>query len=438
MEAAARQKINGEISKVCLLGATFDTGNYGVNALAESAIKLITAKWPHAEIYFVDSRENIEIRKFAFRDKELTIKTIPLRFSPNIFARNHLLRYIFRNFFIKMPLGKKIKQNLYESNPNMKLMLDTDLVVDITGGDSFSDIYGFKRFAFVFLSKWYFLLLKKDLILLPQMYGPFNSSITKRLARYIITNSYRVYSRDNQGLRYLREKLGINFDADKMQFIPDVAFLLDSIKPQNFEKTTIAKARSGSERLIGLNISGLLYNGGYTRNNMFGLTVDYRKLIIRIIERLLNDEKTTIVLIPHVFPENDMIVESDLNACSEIHNILDIKYGDRICILENQFNHNEIKYIIGLCDFYIGSRMHSCIAALSQYVPAIGLAYSDKFTGVFESAGMGGCVIDARDCDENQAIERIHSIYTDRDKYKKELIRIIPEVKMRVSRIFEN
>ena len=46
------------------------------------------------------------------------------------------------------------------------------------------------------------------------------------------------------------------------------------------------------------------------------------------------------------------------------------------------------KAVIGQCDFFIGSRMHACIAALSQGVPCVGVAYSMKFAGVFDTVGM--------------------------------------------------
>ena len=47
-----------------------------------------------------------------------------------------------------------------------------------------------------------------------------------------------------------------------------------------------------------------------------------------------------------------------------------------------------MKYLIGQCDFFVGSRMHSCIAAVSQCVPAVSIAYSDKFIGVMATLGL--------------------------------------------------
>ena len=55
---------------------------------------------------------------------------------------------------------------------------------------------------------------------------------------------------------------------------------------------------------------------------------------------------------------------------------------------------DQTKYVIGLCDVFVGARMHACIAALSQGIPAIGIAYSRKFAGVFETFGVEALVFD--------------------------------------------
>ena len=41
--------------RILLLGASFDTGNLGVSALAESSIKIILNKWPNAQIILLGS-----------------------------------------------------------------------------------------------------------------------------------------------------------------------------------------------------------------------------------------------------------------------------------------------------------------------------------------------------------------------------------------------
>ena len=44
-----------EAMNVCLLGASFETGNLGVNALAESSIKCVLARWPNATVTLLGS-----------------------------------------------------------------------------------------------------------------------------------------------------------------------------------------------------------------------------------------------------------------------------------------------------------------------------------------------------------------------------------------------
>jgi len=82
--------------------------------------------------------------------------------------------------------------------------------------------------------------------------------------------------------------------------------------------------------------------------------------------------------------------ECDSPVCDRGFEALRDKYPDRIGVVRGQYSPSEIKYIIGSCDFFIGARMHACIAALSQGIPAVAIAYSDKFTGVMQTVGAGG------------------------------------------------
>ena len=70
--------------------------------------------------------------------------------------------------------------------------------------------------------------------------------------------------------------------------------------------------------------------------------------------------------------------------------------------------------MIGVCDFFVGSRLHSCIAALSQGIPTIGIAYSKKFKGVFESVGAGDWVIDGCAMKNQDAIARFIALFEKR------------------------
>ena len=167
-----------------------------------------------------------------------------------------------------------------------------------------------------------------------------------------------------------------------------------------------AITRNGESMIIGLNVNALMYHGGYTRNNMFGLRFDYKTFIFELVNQILKDKNQHILLIPHNFgPMGD--VNSDPDACQEILSKFQNAHKERIHLVATEYNQYEIKAVIGKTDFFIGSRMHACIAAISQGIPTMAVAYSRKFEGVFESIGFGEMVIDARNTEQEEALNRV-------------------------------
>jgi colanic acid/amylovoran biosynthesis protein len=424
--------------KIGLLGASFDTGNMGVSALAESSIKCIIHRWPDAEIILLGS--GYEPHQFHIRimEKEIVARTIPIRFSKNIFLPYHFLWFAFFGLFSKILPGAQAKDILFSLNRYVETLFEADLVVDITGGDSFSDIYGLQRFLFHASKKWLVILFGKKLIMLPQTYGPFDKRLTRVLARHILNRTITIYSRDRNGVELVKHMLKTKNVESKVKFSPDVAFVLDAHRPDAAEINSLEEIRGENTIVVGLNISGLLYHGGYTRNNMFGLKTDYVCLIHSVIDLLMGYDNVVVLLVPHVFPPAGYEVESDPEVCSEVYKWASEKYEGRVFLTRCEYNHNEIKYIIGLCDFFIGSRMHACIAAISQNIPTMGLAYSKKFEGVFESIGLGDCVADTRNCDEEEVLEKLESVFKRRNQIRNQLEHVIPQVKENILGIFNN
>ena len=421
--------------RIGLLGVSFDTGNLGVSALAESTIKIILNKWPDAEVVLFGSGYEPQQYCLSILGRQVCLKTLPVRFCKNIFLPYHFLWFVFYGLLVKLLPIRRLKNRLANHNPYFKILYETDLVADITGGDSFSDIYGFRRFFLGFLCKRLVIFLGKKLVLLPQTYGPFKRNITRAMAKSILKRANTIYSRDRDSLEYVKSLLGSNTENGKVQFAPDVAFVLDSRKPTDFDASPLSKI-SENTTVVGFNISGLLFNGGYTQDNMFGLKTDYRTLIPAVVRMLLEDKDVMVLLVPHVFPPAGYEVESDPNACLKVYQQLKQIYPGRIFLVEGQYDQGEMKYIIGLCDFFIGSRMHSCIAALSRGIPAIGLAYSKKFEGVFSSVSAEHSVIDMRSRNHDEILEDIAEAYKCRQATAKHLAEIIPVIREEVLKLF--
>jgi polysaccharide pyruvyl transferase WcaK-like protein len=153
---------------------------------------------------------------------------------------------------------------------------------------------------------------------------------------------------------------------------------------------------------------------------MFGLNYDYKEFVRNLVLRLAKDTTGHILLIPHTFgPAGN--VNNDADASRDIIMHLESPYRTRVHIVNGEYDQFAIKGIIGFCDFFIGSRMHACIAALSQGIPTVGVAYSRKFMGVFESIGAGNMVADARKLTGDEIISKIMSDYAQRTDLKVKL-----------------
>jgi colanic acid/amylovoran biosynthesis protein WcaK/AmsJ len=416
---------------VCLLGASFDTGNLGVNALAESTIKIILHRWPSAEIVLLGSSHLPEESSLRVGGREVTLRAVPIRFSKNVFLPFHFLQFVLYRILTFLLPGTALRQKLLKRNEYCRTLYETDLAVDITGGDSFSDIYGMRRFVLGFLRKWLVLFYGRRFIMLPQTYGPFTRPITRLMAKRILRGAEAIYSRDQEGLERVRELLN-GQGGDHVRFAPDVAFLLDPRVPSDPAIVPDSDLRAHGSIVVGLNISGLLYNGGYTRDNMFGLKVDYRQLVRQIADLLLEHEDVVLLLVPHVFPPDESQVESDPLACKALFDEFKNEHEGRVYLAAGRYNHNEVKSVIGQCDFFLGSRMHACIAALSQNIPAVGLAYSKKFRGVFSAAGVEDHVVDLLTHDNQSVLAAVRRLFEDRQRARSQLTQAVPKLQKQI------
>ena len=289
------QKKNSK--KVCLLGASFDTGNLGVSALAESSIKVILNRWPDAEVTMLGTGRIDGEHCLTLSGRRVRVRLSCMRFCKNVFLRSHFCVLLLNALLLKLIPLRGFRNLLSAINPHVKVLVEADEVFDITGGDSFSDIYGMRRFLiFGFLQKWLVTQFGKELMLLPQTYGPLKMWISKLMARCVLKRASVAYARDRNSEEYVRSLLGNHDVNGKVRFMPDVAFVLDSHEPEDIDVGSLNEARTKDSVIVGLNISGLLYSGGYTQENMFGLKTDYRELVCSIVDFfMMKDEKVLVV-----------------------------------------------------------------------------------------------------------------------------------------------
>ena len=399
-----------DAGKFSLLGTPLPCGNQGVVALAASLVRLFTIASPRSSLRFLLIRQETTTFSMRVGESHRVVDLVHCRKAFKGSPVHHFGGIVAACLAWRLLPVSASRRWLTQKIPWLQAITESRFVGDIRGGDSFSDIYGLRRLIEGSMPAWTALMLKRPLVQLPQTYGPFKSRTARFVARYLLSRSAVVIARDLASQVVARDLIK---GTQTVLLSPDVAFALEAIAPPKVLLDPPLKDFLTAQP-IGLNVNGLMYRGGYNRRNMFGLTLEYPAFLKTLAERLLRETRDDLLLIPHTWaPPGD--VESDNQAAVELRAALPEVLRSRVHVVTAEYDAHEIKWIIGQCGFVIAGRMHACIAALSQGVPAVGVAYSMKFQGVFESVGMEQWVVDGRSMGNEAAIAKIMDLYARRE-----------------------
>jgi polysaccharide pyruvyl transferase WcaK-like protein len=244
-----------------------------------------------------------------------------------------------------------------------KTMRAQDCVLDIGGGDSFTDIYANKRYAFIWGTKAIAIAAGRPLMLCPQTIGPFSKQPHTALAAYALRHAAAVVARDSRSFEVAKAL------APKTRTVlsTDVAFALP-FQDRGAE-------RNGPKVRVGVNVSGLLFNEATKGANRFGLQVDYAVLMRGLMDEL-HRRGAEVHLITHA---NDPRPWDDDGRAADLF-AQEYPWAIRV---PNFPGPMEAKSYISSLDFLVSGRMHACIGAVSSGTPVVPIAYSRKFSGVF-------------------------------------------------------
>lgn len=383
--------MNQQNINIILGNAAINNGNRGCVALSYTSIYLIDKVLSDAgikyKLYMPDSGFNEKgVKSISVKGKNVPYTVI-----------NHALSY-----GVKGKLKSFAHYNDHKTS--CRIFKEADFILDIGQGDSFADIYGKERFDSINLIHREAMKLHKPYCLLPQTVGPFKDDAIRAEAVKAISNADIVMTRDKQSYDYTKQ---IAPQQKNLKEYIDVAFFLPYTR-QHFDKDFIH---------VGLNISALLWHGGYTQNNQFGLKDDYQKTVREIISYFLSMPNVKLHLIPHVVGserhiENDYAVSFDLQK----------EFNNPNLILSPLFlSPVDAKDYISGMDFFMGARMHSTIAAFSSGVPVVPMAYSRKFNGLFIDTLSYNHMADLKTDTSDEVLDKIKDAFTNRSLLKEEI-----------------
>lgn len=329
------------ISKVGFLGVQCDSPNLGLGALTCSAVAMLHELVPQTAefvLFSINSTSALDLMHTELRLGTRVVRAVP-----------------FRHKQPRAMLG------------SFREIKGCDVVIDFTGGDSFSDIYGPLRLVRKLFHKQLVLFARTPLVLAPQTYGPLRRRWFRPWYRHVLRRAALVFSRDDASAEFVAELAGIEALRST-----DVAVTLPH-SPGN---------PAAGRRRVGLNVSGLLWAGGYTGNNQFGLRTDYRDWCRRVVSGLV-ERGCDVVLVPHVRASTGAPDSEDDGVAAAA---LQAEFPK--CGIAPAFTSAvAAKSWISQLDLLVGSRMHATIASFSTGVPTVPVAYSRKFAGFFGTLG---------------------------------------------------
>lgn len=239
-----------------------------------------------------------------------------------------------------------------------------DCALDIGAGDSFADIYSKRRFTLLWGTKMLAAARRVPLIFSPQTIGPFSRQPYLWLAGVAMERAEAVIARDPKSFAAIQT---LAPHAKAIESV-DVAFALP------FDR----QPKRPGKIAVGINASGLLFAGGYNSGNDYGLGFDYAALTRGIIARLRERADVEVHLFCHV---NAPSMPKDDDG--RIADQLAAEFPGTIRVPDFASPSDAKSYISSL-DFVVAGRMHACIAAFSSGVPVVPIAYSRKFSGLFD------------------------------------------------------
>ncbi len=385
-----------------VVNSAIGTGNMGCSALTYSLIHLLnqlcdvhslSATSCLFDTGSTEEHKNLMCEAMGFEKDKISIYYMPHFDKRSLMGRIRTLKHTLDN------------RHIYDA------MKKCAFLVDLTQGDSFSDIYGPARFY-----RW--TDIKKEiedkgfpLVLGPQTYGPFSDTAIREYAIRVIEGAKAVISRDQVSADYVKQ-----YSEKKCTVGTDLAFELPYTK----------RALDSKGRMrVGINPSGLLCRTKADGSGFFEeMKTDYESYLTQVIDWLRKAESYEIHMISHVGNE----------ATISFGGVQDAIYHPAFK------TPVEAKNLISGMDVFIGARMHATIAAFSSGVPVIPTAYSRKFSGLFRGLGYDH-LIDLKEMTTEESVKRTIAYLENVDMLREDMIKssAVLDSKRRINyEFFEN
>jgi len=420
------------MTKIFIHGLTA-LGKIGVyeRQLGNVAILIPTIKMLKKYIPDADISTTIQLTDKFCMTHGINRMSYPKRPFPHFIALQSLLISFFDLFrailwrFIRDLLHIEFKVLI--TGKKLEIFSNSDVILDFNGDIFPSDTHPIRVLSHA-LEILTIRLLKIPVIEFASSPGPFDTWFKKFISKLVFNNTNIIINREPLSSELLKQ-IGINKTPIINAACP--AFLLESVSKERIKEIFLHENINQKDKpLIGVTLAG--YNLYSYRT--WDIPPSFKDLssYAPVLKYLLDDLKAYVILVPHVYRTNPWTGEHihgpDYVILQHLYQEVDgDKYKGRLRLIEGIYNVTEIKGIIGECDMFISGRLHAGIAALSQAVPTVLLAYGHKHYGIARLLNQEKYVCDGKDVEVTISI--VKDAWKNREKIKRVLKKRLARVK---------
>ncbi|MBN2400237.1 MAG: polysaccharide pyruvyl transferase family protein [Candidatus Aminicenantes bacterium] len=368
------------MGKTIVISGITDTRNNGCWSMATALINGMRRETPGVQFVFLTHARSRDAERLAAAD----IRFLETPWSRARIPKIRVLQSLACTFLLRANARLLARWGVNLFYPRFSRSLaSADLLVDL-GGDSISSDYNDYSVFFQVLPAALAHRLGIPYFFLAQSIGPFKDGWLYRWVKCVLSAAAAISVREKISLNLL---LQAGIDRNTIP-VSDLAFLLSPLGGQGKSVLLDEVGICPGTSYVAISTSSLIGHYLGKRPNALEHLVDS---MAALCDHLVESYRIRIVFISHVmFAGND---DREMSRKVKAR----MKFSDNALLAERVFNGAELKAIIGECQAMIAMRMHAAIAAVSQYVPVLVLAYNHKVHGIFtEKLGWGDLVLDVR------------------------------------------
>lgn len=308
------------------------------------------------------------------------------------------------------------------------LLNQIDVVIDV-GGYAFGNTWGLKAAQkaaeLVELSR----KMKVPFLFLPQTWGPFDTEKDfGSPLKKIYQNASLVVARDTESRMNLAHLL--NISPDLVEQAPDIAFGFSLGDPHLGKKLLEDQGlQPNNKPLVAVvpNVHAYDAKFGFLSQN------SYIQCLVKVCRQFIASGCTVLVLTHKVQPSSNTIND---RVIAEVVRLA-VNDSANLIVMDQVLAAHEYKSMIACCDFLVGSRFHSLIAALHSRIPAFAIGWAHKYKELMTEVGLASSLADYRELTEKDIIPEIFSAWEQRTQSKQQLQTSIPLLEQSVHTLFD-